>query len=47
MALTCWYAVSGKNACTPGLGRPVTSAVHRSVISARNTVVRARGSALV
>src|SRR5215469_18180446 len=47
MALTCWYALSGKNDWTATDGFPVTIAVHRSVISSSKTWVLALGSACV
>src|SRR3984957_12663769 len=47
MALTCLYADTGKNAGAAVSGWPVTTAVHRSVISAWNTGVAALGSARV
>jgi hypothetical protein len=34
MALTCWYALKGKNDWIATDGLPVTIAVHRSVITA-------------
>src|SRR5215469_16277480 len=47
MALTCWYALSGKNDWTATDGFPVTIAVHRSVISSSKTWVLALGNARV
>src|ERR1700722_2223900 len=47
MALTCLYADTGKNAGAAVSGWPVTTAVHRSVISAWKTGVAALGSAWV
>src|SRR5215469_633929 len=47
MALTCWYALSGKNDWIATDVFPVTIAVHRSVISLLKTWVLALGSAWV
>src|SRR5215469_4475191 len=47
MALTCWYALSGKNDWIATEGFPVTMAVHRSVISSLKTWVLALGTAPV
>src|SRR5215469_6992579 len=47
MALTCWYAASGKNAGSAYLALPVVTASHRSCTRLRNATVFVVGSVCV